>query len=422
MQNFSNSLIRVFLEMSPYLLLGFFIAGILNELFKGTKLKKFIGGRNFLSILYASVLGVPLPLCSCGVIPTGISLHKSGASKGSSVSFMISTPQIGVDSILVTWSLIGLPFAILRPVAAFITGVVGGVVTNVVEKETPQEKTSSKEEKKGEKERTLLQKFYAAMKYAFVDFLDDISFWLFIGLIAAALIAVLVPDDFFTTYVGNNYLSMIAILLVSVPLYICSTSSVPVAASLMLKGLSPGAALVFLMAGPATNIATMLVVGKSLGKKTFTVYMLSIILGALIFGALVDNFLPQEWFALKQHSEHIHAHSTTSYLYIASAVILALLLVMSFFRYLKRKRKATKCEGKECCCENSLENENTTTIQVEGMSCGHCAASVKAGLLEVKGVKDVTVDHRTGKVEITGANIETGEVEKAVKSRGYKVV
>ncbi|HNZ53698.1 MAG TPA: permease [bacterium] len=144
MKDFLNSILLVFMEMSPYLLLGFFIAGILNELFKGTKLKKFIGGSNLLSIINASILGVPLPLCSCGVIPTGVSLHKSGASKGSAVSFMISTPQTGVDSILVTWSLLGLPFAILRPVIAFITGVAGGVMPAHLKKVQLSQKRSAR--------------------------------------------------------------------------------------------------------------------------------------------------------------------------------------------------------------------------------------------------------------------------------------
>ncbi|HSW61428.1 MAG TPA: permease [bacterium] len=358
MKDFLNSLIIVFMEMSPYLLLGFFIAGILNELFKGTKLKKYIGGNNFMSIFNASLLGVPLPLCSCGVIPTGVSLHKSGASKGSAVSFMISTPQTGVDSILVTWSLLGLPFAILRPVIAFITGVAGGVMTSMLEKNAPESNKISTDEMKEEDKRSFLQKFYSAMKYAFVDFLDDISLWLFIGLVTAALISVIIPDGFFTTYVGNNYLSMLIVLVASVPLYVCATSSVPIAVALMLKGLNPGAALVFLMAGPATNAATVLVIGKTLGKKALFSYLFSIIAGALISGAVIDNFFPAQWFVPQLMSDHSHNHEGINYLYIISSIILAVLLLMSFFRYITRKKEAAHCHDKECCCKN--ENKNGT--------------------------------------------------------------
>lgn len=422
MKDFLNSLLLVFMEMSPYLLLGFFIAGILNELFKGTKLKKFIGGSNLLSIINASILGVPLPLCSCGVIPTGVSLHKSGASKGSAVSFMISTPQTGVDSILVTWSLLGLPFAILRPVIAFITGVAGGVMTSALEKSATESKKISTDEKEKEDKRSLLQKFYAAMKYAFVDFLDDISLWLFVGLITAALISVIIPEGFFTTYIGNNYLSMIVVLAASVPLYVCATSSVPIAVALMLKGLNPGAALVFLMAGPATNAATVLVIGKTLGKKALFSYLFSIIAGALISGAIIDSFLPAEWFSVQLMNAHSHDHGALHYLYLISSIILAVLLLMSFFRYLTRKKEAAHCHDKECCCENANETGELIVIHVEGMTCSHCAANVKEGLLGVPGVEDAVVDHHTGRVEITGTDIDMNKIKKAVESRGYKTV
>lgn len=421
MAEFLNSLLSVFMEMSPYLLLGFFIAGILNELFKGSKFKKFIGGNNFSSVLNASLLGVPLPLCSCGVIPTGVSLHKSGASKGAAVSFMISTPQTGVDSILVTWSLMGLPFALLRPLIALVTGVAGGVLTNMIEKKTPVLETAEKKIENGV-ERSLFQKFRSAMKYAFVDFLDDIAFWLFIGLIIAAMISLIIPEDFFVTYVGNNYLSMLIVLAASVPLYVCATSSVPIAVALMLKGLNPGAALVFLMAGPATNAATIMVLGKTLGKKSLFAYLFSIITGALLFGIIIDNFLPAEWFVPTLMKNSSHHHGGAGYLYIISSIVLALLLIMSFFRYLSRKKRDSACHDKECCCENTTQNEAVTVIQIEGMTCSHCAANVKAGILEVSGVEDVKVDHHLGKAEIKGAGYNLEEIKKAVESRGYKVV
>lgn len=355
MEKFLNSFINIFMEMSPYLLLGFFIAGILNELFKGKTLKKYIGGSNFKSVLNASLIGVPLPLCSCGVIPTGISIHKSGASKGSAISFMISTPQTGVDSILVTWSLLGLPFALLRPVIAFITGIIGGLFTNfLIRNEVVTIEKTIESHNHKEPGISFLSKFKRAMKYAFMDFLDDISLWLFIGLIIAAFISVIIPDDFFTSYIGNNYLSMLIVLLASVPLYVCATSSVPIAAALMLKGLNPGAALVFLMAGPATNAATIIVIGRTLGMRALSGYLASIIGGALFFGVLIDLFLPARWFIpVFMQNTHHHSHEGISWIYIISSAILVILLFMSLFRYFQKKKpKAKECEENKCCCKN----------------------------------------------------------------------
>lgn len=358
MNSFINSLLAIFMEMSPYLLLGFFIAGILNEMLKGKMLRKYIGGSDFKSVLNSSLLGVPLPLCSCGVIPTGVSLHKGGASKGSAISFMISTPQTGVDSILVTYSLLGLPFALLRPIIAFVTGIFGGMFTNHLTKNETSVQNTKTESGHSEKERSFFKRSVDAMKYAFVDFLDDISLWLFIGLVLAAVISVTIPDDFFTMYVGNKYLSMLIVLFVSVPLYVCATSSVPIAAALMLKGLNPGAALVFLMAGPATNAATITVIGKTLGRKALIGYLTSIIGGALFFGMLIDNFLPASWFMpMIGHHIYHHAAESTAWIYIASSIVLAMLMLMSFFRYLaakfKPRGKTEKCSEKDhCCCKS----------------------------------------------------------------------
>lgn len=359
MNTFIDSLLSIYLEMSPYLLLGFIIAGILNEAFKGKMLKKYIGGSDFKSVLNASLLGVPLPLCSCGVIPTGVSFHKSGASKGSAISFMISTPQTGVDSILVTWSLLGLPFAILRPVIAFVTGVFGGLFTNYLTKNEKPSENIKPEHDHFDKKRSFFEKSKSAMKYAFVDFLDDISLWLFIGLVLAAVISVIIPDNFFTMYVGNKYLSMLIVLLASVPLYVCATSSVPIAAALMLKGLNPGAALVFLMAGPATNAATVMVVGKTLGMRALFGYLTSIIGGALFFGILIDTFLPASWFMpmIGEHALHHQASGGTSWIYTGSAIILSVLLLMSLYRYLLKKTtgEKTSCPEGKCCCDKSKD-------------------------------------------------------------------
>jgi uncharacterized membrane protein YraQ (UPF0718 family) len=290
--HYLEALWELTLEMSPYLLLGFLIAGVLYVYFPQEKVIKYLGRNNWKSILNAALIGIPLPLCSCGVIPTGISFFKNGASRGSSVAFLISTPQTGVDSILATYSLLGLPLAIIRPVIALLTGLFGGMVTNSIDR---RDQFNSKQSKTGKQQMTSgREKISAMMSYAFVEFLQDISKWLIIGLLLAALMAVLIPDGFFTNYLSNEYLSMAIVLLASIPLYVCATGSVPIAAVLLMKGLSPGAAIVFLMAGPATNAATMTVIGNVMGRKTLISYMASIIGGAVFFGILVNEFLPRE--------------------------------------------------------------------------------------------------------------------------------
>lgn len=283
---------KILNEMSPYLLLGFLFAGLLHVFFPKRRINGLLGEKNSRSVINAALLGVPLPLCSCGVIPTGVSFYKNGASKGSSISFLISTPQTGIDSIMVTYSLLGLPFAIIRPVIALITGFFGGFLTNLTDKETAEDKISNslKANNEQQKDTTSNNPVIKLFRYAFVDFLQDISKWLVIGLLIAAVISVIVPDDFFAKHLGNGYWDMLIILLVSIPIYVCATASVPIAAILILKGISPGAALVFLMAGPATNAATITIINKVFGKKTLFVYLFSIITGALLFGILELSF------------------------------------------------------------------------------------------------------------------------------------
>ncbi len=401
------------LEMSPYLLLGFLIAGILYIYFPKDKVTKYLGKNNLKATLNAALIGVPLPLCSCGVIPTGISFYKSGASKGSSVSFLISTPQTGVDSILATYSLLGLPLAVIRPVIALITGVAGGLITNSVENHhnTIPGQNISESDSRNERKRN---KFSKMMHYAFVEFLQDISKWLIIGLLLAALMAVLIPDDFFTNYMANEYLSMSIVLLASIPLYVCATGSVPIAAVLLMKGLSPGAAIVFLMAGPATNAATITVIGKVLGRKTLLSYLFSIIGGAIIFGILVNEFLPREWFTT--HIVHIHdehgSHLLPHWLKVASSILLIAFLINGYVQKYMNKTKI-----KEPKISNEMAEK---TVRVNGMTCNHCKANVENNLAGIPGIENIEIDLVSGRVKITGEEIDLAEVKNKVESIGYE--
>ncbi|MBL4560630.1 MAG: SO_0444 family Cu/Zn efflux transporter [Labilibaculum sp.] len=418
-------------EMSPYLMLGFLFAGILKVAFPQKFIDKYLSPKNGKSVLYAALLGIPLPLCSCGVIPTGISFYKSGASKGSSVSFLISTPQTGVDSILVTYSLLGLPFAIIRPFIALLTGLFGGLLTNYFDKDEktiPEQSTDSccssdkesdcgcdtdsKVESKNKK-----SPIYTMFKYAFVDFLQDISKWLIIGLLLAAFISVLIPDDFFSSYIGNDFIGMLVILVASVPLYICATSSVPVAAILMMKGISPGAALVFLMAGPATNAATITVMNKVLGKKTMWSYLISIIAGALLFGLLIDNVFPREWFALGTLHEHMGAHeghwTLPSWLKWGSSITLTGLIINGYFqKYISGKKDL-----------NAIEKETINIkklVLVNGMTCNHCKNSVEKHIGAMNNITSAKVNLEQKLLHIVGKSIDMNTIKKEIESLGFE--
>ena len=262
-QGFFTSFLNVVCEMAPYLLLGFLIAGVLHVFVPQKFYANYLSRNNKLSVVWAALLGVPLPLCSCGVIPTAIGLKNEKASKGAIASFLIATPQTGIDSILATFSLMGLGFAIIRPVAALVTGICGGLLVNRLCKDDEtmvNDQCPMVNEGRG-------NKIWRVLKYGYYDMIRDIGLRLLIGLVIAALIQVAVPDEFFLSFGSQPLVQMLVILAIAVPMYICSTGSIPVAAALIMKGLSPGAALVMLMAGPAVNLASILVIHKAMGRR-----------------------------------------------------------------------------------------------------------------------------------------------------------
>jgi len=276
-------------EMSPYLLFGFFVAGILSVLVSQRLVEKHLGGRGIWPLLKASLFGVPLPLCSCGVIPVSMSLHKHGASKGATVSFLLSTPQTGMDSIFVTLSLLGPVFAVFRPLAALVTGLVGGGLVNVFNQnqedaDRPPPECSDECCAGGKKTGRIAK----GLKYGFITLPRDIGKAMLIGLIIAAFISALVPDGYFAGKLGTGIFAMVVMMFLGIPVYVCATASVPIAAALILKGLTPGAALVFLMTGPATNAASFITIWKALGRATAITYLATVAGCALLGGLLLD--------------------------------------------------------------------------------------------------------------------------------------
>ena len=399
-----DSLTGLTIEMAPYLLFGFLFAGILKVFFPQKLLTRYMGKSNAWSSLNASLLGIPMPLCSCGVLPTGISLFRNGASRGSTNSFLISTPQTGVDSILVTYSMLGLPFAIIRPLVALVTGFSGGVLTNwLVKDKNAHENLDENATSKPKKSLSYM------FRYAYVEFLQDISQWLIIGLLMAALIAVLIPDNFFTEHITNDWACMFLILLASIPLYVCATASVPIAAVLLFKGLPPGAILVFLMAGPATNIATITVLMKTLGRQTTLIYLGTIVIGALFFGYLI-NQMPKEWFTPLMAGDH-HHEMLPGWLSVGSAVLLVLLVING---YLQKYFFTKKTEDMQDAKAAGMR------VKVTGMDCNHCKNSVETNLKKIEHIENVIADLKSQTVQIEGTDVDLQKVKETVESLGYQ--
>jgi len=277
-------------EMSPYLLFGFFVAGVLSVFISAELVERHLGGRGIWPLLKASAFGVPLPLCSCGVIPVSMSLRKHGAGKGATISFLLSTPQTGVDSILVTLSLLGPVYAIFRPVAALVTGLIGG---GLVQLSDPQPADAIQPECTdaccSEKEKK--PKIVRALEHGFITLPADIGKAMLVGLVIAAVISAVVPDDFFAPLLGGGILAMVIMMALGIPVYVCATASVPVAAALIAKGVSPGVAMVFLMTGPATNAAAFMTIWSVLGKKTAITYIITVAGAAIAAGLLLDRIV-----------------------------------------------------------------------------------------------------------------------------------
>ena len=403
-------------SMAPYLLLGFFLAGVMHAFVPQTLYRRYLGGSSFRSILNATLLGIPLPLCSCGVIPTAMSLRKEGASRGATVSFLISTPQTGVDSIIATYSLMGLPFALLRPLVALVTSLMGGCLVNKFDSNDPVPVENVAPYVTQEAPKSFLQKIKSAFRYAFVEMMQDIGRWLLLGLVVAGLITVFVPDSFFAFFAGKPLLSMLLVLAFAIPMYLCATGSIPIAVALMLKGLSPGTALVLLMAGPAVNVASMLVISKVMGKKTLSLYLLSIVSGAILFGLGIDYLLPREWFATPLAQIHDCHAQGISWFNLGCFILLMFLLAHAFIQRYRKAQECT-CHKDSGCMETPVK---FWTVTVKGMSCNHCKANVEKAILKQEGVERVDINLSDGQTVIYGI-FDKMAVKQSVEAIGFEM-
>ncbi|MDY4031187.1 MAG: SO_0444 family Cu/Zn efflux transporter, partial [Alloprevotella sp.] len=407
-----ESFLHLVCEMAPFLLLGFLLAGLMHAFIPGRFYSRYLSANRFRSVVNAALFGIPLPLCSCGVIPTAMSLRKEGASRGAVVSFLIATPQTGVDSIAATYGLMGLPFAITRPIVALLTALFGGTLVMAADRRAAAQESAASAPcaAKGRAAQgcgapapaatTLGGRLAEALRYGFVEMMQDIGRWLVLGLLIAAVITIAIPASWFTLFEGNTWASMPLVLAIAIPMYVCATGSIPIAVALMLKGLTPGAALVLLMAGPACNMASILVVRKVLGTRTMMVYLASIILGAVGFGVVVDalHYGGVVDFLGPISGADACCMADTPWYAIASGVVLMLLLANALI--LQRHHHHTQ----DADSQQSTASTSTTmkVYRIQGMNCNHCRLTAEKAILAVEGVTAATVNLQTQEARVEG--------------------
>jgi len=299
----------VYLDTAFWLLLGLLAAGLVKTYIPEDMMTRWLGGHGISAVGRAALFGAPLPLCSCGVLPAAMGLHRSGASKEATVSFLISTPETSIDSVAVTYALMGPVMAIYRPIAALMSAIVTGVMVAFVGEPAGEKQTNNMQNDMsdcgsnetsccskvettccGSEQAVQVNRLLQVMRYAGAELLDDISKWLFIGIVVAGVMMTVIPPGWLSQW-GSGLPAMLVMLAIGVPMYICAVASTPIAAGLILAGISPGTVLVFLLVGPATNIAGIILVRKELGTKVTVIYLLGLSVVSVSMGLLLDWLL-----------------------------------------------------------------------------------------------------------------------------------
>ncbi|MCC6683425.1 MAG: SO_0444 family Cu/Zn efflux transporter [Phycisphaeraceae bacterium] len=404
-------------EMGPYLLLGFAIAGAMSVLVSAAWVSRHLGGRGMMPVFKATVLGVPLPLCSCGVIPVSAGLRRQGASRGATGAFLLATPETGVDSMLATYALLGPVFAVLRPLVALVGGMMCGLLINLWGEQDeaklnivdqPAATSCAGGDCCATDDREHGNRFVAAARYGFVTLPRDIAVHLLIGVVIAGLLTALIEPNVAARWLGGGWLAMLLMMAIGLPLYVCATGSIPMAVAFMHLGASPGAALVFLIAGPATNAATIGVTWKLLGKRSAILYLLVTAATALAAGFGIDALGS----AMPLHLpdvHHEHAAAVDNWFNHLSAAALLVVLAGSFF-FSRKSHSGEKSVN---------DREHQTVLNVLGMTCSHCAAAVAAALRQQAGVVSVDVD-LAGKMAVVRGNVaDPSDLVAAVEQLGY---
>jgi len=423
----------VLAAMAPYLLLGFFVAGVLSVLIPAEWVERHLGGRGLGQVFKAALVGVPLPLCSCGVLPVGASLRRQGASRGATTAFLLSTPQTGVDSIAVTYALLGPFVAVVRPLAALVTGFVGGAVVHFAAGRNGDDAGPAANAGAGPSSCSLdgccddrpahRHSFLDAIRYGFVTLPRDIGKALLVGVALSGVISALIAPDSLRAYLGGGIVPMLAAAAIGIPLYVCATASTPIAASLIVAGLSPGAALVFLITGPATNSAALVTLWKVLGRRSTILYLATVAVGALATGIAVDALIGSGLVPLSAlvdaaaasatgHGDH---HGVGLGWWIGRIAAVALLLVVVHAVWWPRRRELAEAET---AVGDGLD---VLKLEIRGMHCASCVASVTRALSGLAGVAQVQVLLDEGTATLRGKGMSRAAAAEAVQSLGFEV-
>ncbi len=419
MTSFGQATWSVLAELAPWLLVGALLAALLHVLLPRNLIRRQLSG--YAGAIKAVALGVPLPLCSCGVIPAGIGLKRTGASNGSAMGFLISTPQTGVDSVLVSATFLGWPFALFKVAAAAVTGVAGGWWVEgmkddgaPVEEEAPLEDAGSEPGTGHRFGGTVLPKISEMVDHG-AELLQSIWRWVAVGILVSAAIEVLLPQQAWLDLAAlGTFGAAAAALVISLPLYVCATASVPIAAALVANGLPLGAALVFLMAGPATNVATVGAVYRGFGRKVTTVYLTTVIVGSLGFAVLFESLIGGD--AIQAGPAHVHG---VPWWAATSAILLVLMFgwfAVQEFRRWRRNAKADRWSAGQMA--EGEPGGRAVEIAVTGMTCGNCADTVESALLAAPGVNAARVDLAGGTVTIWGV-AAAATLREAVQDAGF---
>ena len=413
-----HDLYLVWMSLAPLLLVGAVLSCVIHVSLPADFIRKALSGR--WGVIKAVLIGVPLPLCSCGVIPAGLGLKRDGASDGATIGFLISTPQTGLDSILVSGSLLGLPFAIYKVIAAAVTGIVGGLLTEQLSdsKSNNSHLTAKNLENHGQAHNA--SKKHSGLKEALIHFdevIEPIWLWVIVGVIASVAIQHLMPSESISSLSGFSLLlPYLATLAISLPLYVCATASVPIAAALVAQGFPIGVALIFLMAGPATNIATLGAVFKGLGKKTFVIYLSTLIIGSVLFALSLDLLLAwQAPSSIFMTSDHHHTFAWWEQ-------ILAIMLGLVFVKYFGRSLSlVTKKFINNLVFKTSSSDKKTKQVhlRVSGLSCQSCVRRLEGFLLNDQSIINCKVSDSLDQLLVNG-EITYEQVKYLVEEAGFE--
>ena len=382
------------LIVSPWLILGFIFSGLIHAFIGEKFIRQHLGGGGFSSVWKATLFGIPLPICSCGVIPLAAGLRNDGASKAATMSFLVSTPTTGIDSIFVTYAFLGTAFAVVRPLSALVGGLLVGTLVTLLVKEKTEKRDFQSVPAHA---HSLKDRLKDGFSYGFGALPEDIGRTIFWGILIGGVLSALLPRDVSEVYLSNPAIAYPLMLAISVPLYVCAIASVPIAAAMMVKGLVPGAALAFLIAGTATNAVTIAFVANKFGKKVISIYLVSILFLALISGILLDSLLG----GVMVKEMLFKGREIPYSLKLISTFLFVALVIKSFW---KAKRGETQ--------------ESKYTFHVPDMECKHCQMAIQHALKGIPGVKNVEVLLGEKLVKVDG-EVNEATIIKQLEKAGY---